>query len=495
MTNRPLVWLRLLVFAGVLFPTTALAQSQPSDQEAQDLRKQLNDLREQMNEQMNKLQARIDELENRNTPTAAPALLASATAKQKGTTGSTRQLPPNSSPQQPGQATATYTQFQEDAAAAPRFDNVPLDPKYPGFFQLPGTDTMLKIGGFFKTDFIRDLKPAGNIYAFAPSSFPVPQVAGVYNSNVSVGPTRLSLDLVIPKTKLGEWRSYLELDFFGNNSTTPRLRHAYAQVRNLLVGQTFTNFMDPDSIPDTLDFQGPNGYVYLRNPQLRYGLALRPGTTFYVSVEKASSSVIFTTPQGAAEPNSPAPDGTVRLRQEFERGHLQVAAIFRDIAAFLPSGETGSVFGWGVNTSGSINTFGRDNLIIQVAAGHGISRYIGDTSGLGIDAEPASIQNPHLVATPAVGLAAAYQHYWSKALRSNAVYSYAAVNNTDLVLPNTYNHATYTATNLIWNPGGSLNLGAEVLYGWVMEQNGKKANDTRIQFSAKYSFVKIGAKQ
>ena len=276
-----------------------------------------------------------------------------------------------------GQATATYTQFQEDPGAAPRFDNVPLDPKYQGFLELPGTNTLIKIGGFFKTDFIRDLKPAGNTFAFVPSSFPIPQVGGVYNSNVSVGPTRLSLDLVIPRTKLGEWRSYLEVDFFGNNSTTPRLRHAYAQVRNLLVGQTFTNFMDPDTIPDTLDFQGPNGYVYLRNPQFRYGLALHPGTTFYVSAEKASSSVTFTTPQGAAEPNSPAPDGTVRLRQEFERGHLQVAAIFRDIAAYLPSGETGSVFGWGVNTSGSMKTFGRDNLILEVAAGHGMSRYVG----------------------------------------------------------------------------------------------------------------------
>lgn len=489
--NRPFAWLRLFIFVGALFPTSALAQSQTPDQNAQDLRQQLDDLREQMK----KLQGRMEELEKGKEPTAPPAGLAAPAAQRKGTTEGTKQLPQVSSSQPVGETTETYTQFQEDPRAAPRFDNVPLDPKYQGFLQLPGTDTLLKLGGFFKTDFIRDLNPAGNVYAFVPSSFPIPQVAGVYNSNVSVGPTRLSLDLVIPKTKLGVWRSYLEMDFFGNNSTTPRLRHAYAQVRNLLVGQTFSNFMDPDTVPDTLDFQGPNGYVYLRNPQVRYGLALRPGTTFYVSVEKASSSVTFTTPQGAAEPNSPAPDGAVRLRQEFERGHLQVAAIFRDIAAYLPSGRTGSVFGWGVNTSGIMKIFGRDNIILELAAGHGISRYIGDTSGLGIDAEPASIQNPHLVATPAAGIVAAYQHYWSKALRSNAVYSYVGVQNTDLAPLNTYNHATYTAVNLIWNPGGSLNMGVEGLHGWVMDQNGQKANDTRIQFSAKYSLVKLVPRQ
>jgi hypothetical protein len=90
-----------------------------------------------------------------------------------------------------------------------------------------------------------------------------------------------------------------------------------------------------------------------------------------------------------------------------------------------------------------------------------------------------------------VGIEAAYQHYWMKRLRSSAIYSYAAVNNTDLAAPTTYNHATYTGANLIWNPAGSLNLGAEFLYGWTMEQNGQKANAPRIQFSAKYSFVKV----
>jgi DcaP outer membrane protein len=251
--------------------------------------------------------------------------------------------------------------------------------------------------------------------------------------------------------------------------------------------------MDPDGFPDTLDFQGPNGMVSVRNPQLRYGFALSPKTTFYISVEKPSSDITFKTPQFSAQPNAPSPDGAIRLRQEFERGHFQVAGIFRSIAAFLPDGRTDSVFGWGVNVSTGVKTFGKDNVIFAVAAGHGVSRYLQDTSGLGIDAEPASGASPHLEATPAVGVEAAYQHYWRKTLRTSAIYSYAAVNNTDLAAASTYNHATYSGANLIWNPYGSLNLGAEFLYGWTMEQNGLKANAPRIQFSAKYSFVKLDA--
>jgi hypothetical protein len=490
MKNPSFACVAVALLAGLLAPTRALAQSDSSNQDVQELRKQLDELREQMN----KLQARLGEFESTKATEAATP----PSAKPEGTI-QTIHPPAQAAPpsKQLGEATATYTTFSEDSVAAARFDNVPLDPKYKGFFRLPGTETILKIGGYFKTDFIYDLKPAGNTDSFIPSSIPIPSVVGVNNATVSVRPTRLSLDFRIPSTQLGDVRFYVEGDLFGTNATTPRLRHAYAQVRNVLIGQTFSNFMDPDGFPDTLDFQGPNGMVSIRNPQMRYGFALTPSATLYVSVEKPSSDITFKTPQFTSQPNAPSPDGAIRFRQEFERGHFQVAAIFRSIAAFVattPTPKKDSVFGWGVNVSTGVKTFGKDNVIFAVAAGHGISRYLQDTSGLGIDAEPKSTTS--LKATPAVGVEAAYQHYWLRNLRSSAIYSYAAVDNTALfaaATPGTYNHATYTGSNLIWNPYGSLNVGAEFLYGWAMEQNGLKANAPRIQFSAKYSFVKVDA--
>jgi len=489
-----------LFIAIVLFlqftPMRAVAQSDTSGQTVDQLSKRIDELRAEMN----KLEAQVNNLKSAKStaPAAAvPAPSAGAPASQEGTIQSSQPLAQGPTSEHVGEATATYQEFSEDTLAAARFNNVPLDPKYKGFFQLPGTQTILKIGGYFKTDFIYDFKPAGNTDSFIPSSIPIPTVVGVNNSTVSIRPTRLSLDFRIPTTKVGEVRFYLEGDLFGTNATTPRLRHAYAQAWNILLGQTFTNFMDPDGFPDTLDFQGPNGMVSIRNPQLRYGFALGPSTTFYVSVEKPSSDVIFKTPQFSDQPNAPSPDGAIRLHHEFDRGHFDVAGIFRSIAAFVPTTPTAksdSVFGWGVNASTGVKTFGKDNVIFAVAAGHGISRYLQDTSGLGIDAEPKSMTS--LAATPAVGVEAAYQHYWFKTLRSSAVYSYAAVNNTAFfssATPATYNHATYTAANLIWNPYGSLNVGAEFLYGWAMKESGLKANAPRVQFSAKYSFVKVEA--
>jgi DcaP outer membrane protein len=494
MSHRRFVLLRSAVLVLAFLPMQVVAQTDNSSQAVDRLSKRLDELRVEMN----KIEAQLSELRGAKGVPAANTVVApsdgapsgAAPAGQQGVIQSTQ--PPVQGPtsKQVGKATSTYNTFSEDPQAAARYNNVPLDPKYHGFFALPGTQTLLKIGGYFKTDFIDDLKPAGNSDSFIPSSFPIPQATSANNATVSIRPTRLSLDFRVPSTKLGEVRFYLEGDLFGTNATTPRLRHAYAQVRNVLLGQTFSNFMDPDASPDTLDFQGPNGMVSLRNPQLRYGFALSPSTTFYVSVEKPSSDVIFKTPQFSAQPNAPSPDGAIRLRQEFESGHFQVAGIFRSIAASLPDGRSDSVFGWGVNASLGVKTFGKDNAILAVAAGHGISRYLQDTSGLGIDAEVISAAHPHLEATPAVGVEASYQHYWWKSLRSSLFYSYAAVNNTDLAAASTYNHATYTGGNLIWNPYGSLNVGAEFLYGWAMDQNGLKANAPRVQLSAKYSFVK-----
>jgi hypothetical protein len=471
----------LLAFLAVSLSGKIRAQAPAQTPDSSELRKEL----EEMRAQMNKLQNRINELEARQPSEAAKPAVTSAVQQTQVT------IPQGVTSPHVGEATASYESFSEDSVAAARFNNVPLDPKYHGYFILPGTQTLLKIGGYFKTDFMYDLKPAGNADEFIPSSILIPTVQGVHNSNVSVRPTRLSLDFRIPSTQMGDVRFYLEGDLFGSTSTTPRLRHAYAQVRNLLLGQTFTNFMDPDGFPDTLDFEGPNGMVNLRNPQIRYGFAVSKRTVLSFSVEKPSSDIAFKTPQFSSQPNSPSPDGTVRLRREYDRGHWQVASVFRSIAAFLPDGRTDSVFGWGVNATGALRLFGRDNVIVEGTYGHGISRYLQDTSGLGIDAAVVSTAEPHLKATPAVGTEAAYQHYWNKNLRSNLVYGFAQVQNTAFQPGTTYHKSDYSAANIIWNPFGSLNVGGEFLYGWQVLKNGHTGNAPRIQLSAKYSFVKV----
>ena len=156
-----------------------------------------------------------------------------------------------------GKQTADYETFSEDPEAAARLYNAPLEATYPGFFVLPGTQTMLRINGRLVTDFIFDPRPAGVVDAFIPSSIPIPQGSSTNSFNASIRQSRLSADFRVPASGWGTARMFMQFDFFGSNgATTPRLRHAYAQIHNILVGQTFTNFLDPDATPDSLDFQG-----------------------------------------------------------------------------------------------------------------------------------------------------------------------------------------------------------------------------------------------
>lgn len=497
---------RFFVFSVILilsYPLVAWGQSDTSSaQQIQALQTQLDE----MKAQMASLQIKIAELSNANAiastshtiPVPAAAGSSSLVEPTKTTvtveaqdqSGESEAAKMKLVPQrQVGQATATYQTDSQDQIAAPRIDNAPLDPRFPGYFRLPGTQTLLRIGGYFKTDFIYDLKPPGNTDSFIPSSFPIPTVAGVNNTTVSVRPTRMNLDFLIPVSS-SSVRFFLELDMFGSNATTPRLRHAYAQVKNVLLGQSFSNFMDPDSGPDTLDFQGPNGQVSIRNPQLRYSIPVREKDSLSFSVEKASSDILFTTPEFKNLPNNPAPDSAIKFRHEYTSGHIQLSGLFRDVAAYLPDGRSDSVFGWGVNLTGAQKLFGSDTFVYQGAYGAGMERYVNDTSGLGIDAQPANADHPHLHAVPVTAFYGGYQHYWKKQVRSSAVWGFAQTQNTNLEPGTDFHQSNYGSANIIWNPFGSLNVGTEILYGWKVATNRASADDTRFLFSAKYNFIK-----
>jgi hypothetical protein len=476
----------MLLCAGEIYPQTTAA---PNAAQIEALQKRLDLLQSQMAE----VQSELRQLSG-GAPTASqqppsePVDLKTAIVAE---TKEEKQVEAELTPKQVelGKETQTYRTFAQDPLAAPRINNEPLDPRFPGYFRLPGTQTLLRIGGYAKTDFIYDLRPAGNLDSFIPSTIPIPQPANFTNSTMSVRPSRINLDFLVPM-KTDSARFFLEIDFFGSNATTPRLRHAYGQAKNFLVGQTFSNFMDPDAGPDQLDFQGPNAWVSTRNPQFRYTLLVAEKTTFSIAVEKPSSDVAFTTPEFNAQPNSPSPDGTLKLRREWEGGHAQLSALFRSVAAFLPDGRHEAVFGWGFNFAGNERLWGKDTVVFQGAYGNGIERYINDTSGLGEDAAVSSLQSPHIQALPVVATYGAFQHWWIPRLRSNVIYSFVQVQNTEAQKASIYHQGQYTGGNLIWNPFGSLTVGGEFLYGWRVNKDNSKASAPRIQFSAKYNFVR-----
>src|SRR5262245_20968812 len=121
-------------------------------------------------------------------------------------------------------------------ASAPRVDNESLDSELRGFFRVPATETLIKLGGFVKTDFFYDLNYTGSYYgAYVPSSFPSTTQPKSRDSTISMRPSRFNVEFRQPAFHDNDSivKGYLEWDFLGNyERTSLRMRQFYGQYKN-----------------------------------------------------------------------------------------------------------------------------------------------------------------------------------------------------------------------------------------------------------------------
>jgi DcaP outer membrane protein len=438
---------------------------------------ELSDLRDAVKQ----LEARIKALEAERAAAAAPP----PPAKMEPAVPAP--LPPA--------AVAPYVPpatLKSDEASAQRVDNAVVDPALKGFFRIPGTDTLMKFGGYAKVDFIYDTKPIGSFDYFVTSQIPTsgPDTNRGSQFTVQAKQTRMNVD-VRRETEWGPARLFFEADWFGNasfdfspGSYQLRLRHAYGQVGNIAAGYSFSAFMDNDAFPDTLDFEGPNSGVYLTDAAARYTWKL--GKNWSVAVAAEAPDAQVTAPIGSGR--STMPDLIARARYDADAGHVQIGGVVRRIGWRSGGDASDTVGGYGLNLAGSLKTFGDDYMVFGGVWGRGIARYVNDITGLGLDA----VVSPQgqLEALEAYGGYVGYTHYWNAKLRSTASAGYLGMSPKSFQSATSFDNSQYYSANVIWNPVGSLNVGLEVLYGRNKTFDGLSANDTRFQASIQYDFVR-----
>ena len=177
---------------------------------------------------------------------------------------------------------------------------------------------------------------------------------------------------------------------------------------------------------------------------------------------------------------------------------MELGGLYRRLKA-EGTGYDQSIDGWGVTFSGSINTWGDDNFIWGLEYGGALGAYIQDTAGLGLDAAPVSATNSSLKAISAFGAWAAYQHWWSKSLRSSATYGFVRLDSDFDLQPQpagtgTYKQAQYAAANLIWSPWPPFDVGLEYMFGHrtVTDSTAVDGSTTgqnhRLQFTMRWNF-------
>lgn len=401
-------------------------------------------------------------------------------------------VPTAQMPEHIGNATRLRETVRQNEVTAARIDNESIDPELRGFFRLPGTSTLMRLNGYVKTDLLYDLNYAGTYYgAYVPSSFPSSTTPKSPNATVSMRPSRFAWE-----TRSGTLdgsgstvKVLFEFDFFSNyDRNSIRLRQFYGQYKNLLAGQTWSAFGDPDVFPDTLEFEGPPGIMASRFPQFRYTQPLSKAHSVGVSVEKSGVDTPFSTQFGAPIGTSKFPDLIGFYRYENNHGHLHAAALFRNVGGMIPNttvpdleAHTG---GFGGSLSGLWNLGSRDNVVFQAIIGKGISNYYNDNYGLGTDVGFAA--DGHLVAVPTGSGHVGYTHNWTKTVRSTLSYGYLQINNTARAPGTEYHKSNYATANVIVQPTVRYLFGLEYIYGSLERKDGFKWIAPRIQASITY---------
>jgi polyhydroxyalkanoate synthesis regulator phasin len=365
---------------------------------------------------------------------------------------------------------------------------------FPGSMRIPGTDAAIKFGGRVRTAAVFTLDPLGTDDRFLTNSIPVgePVISGEdKRTNISARASRLNVEF---RTPIGsqEVRAFFEGDFAGENSAF-RLRHSYAQFLGFIVGQTWSTFSDPAANHEDLDFEGVSSENLIRQPLIRYWWYTDPKTRAAVAIETPAVSIT------GGEGVNLLPDLVGRVvREGAKGGHVQVAAVIRQIRGEAIPGDVRADWGWGLSGSGvfpfKLKSL-QDRVIFQVNGGMGIARYINDLNSLGGQDAVFDTTTGDLKALPAFGWYIAYEHSWKEwegaetmNLRSTFLWSFVDVLNYDFQPPDAYAKTHRFAVNLVFSPAKRVDVGLEFLNGYRENKNGEHGSANQLQLVALIRF-------
>jgi len=386
--------------------------------------------------------------------------------------------------------------------------NTVYDEDFLGAWQLPGTSAAMRIGGYVNVALVNSFDPVLIPDRFITGSIPpegkdVPGAKA--GTEVTVNQTRVNIE-VRQQAAGGMLRAFIEGDFASDGDEF-RLRHAFGQYRTVLAGKTSTTLMDINSSPEQVDFEGINGQILLRQPQLRFSPGFGQNMSFRLALENPQTDVI----------NGTGVRGHADLIMSMDRLPLgtlgswnsRVGLIYRDLQAqdvtdgsgvpgdeFLSSGATG----WGVTTSGrkSLTWWGEEDFVLwQLTYGEGIGRYINDLGTIG-GGDAVFDPEGKLHALPVFAGYFSYQHRWSKdfwfmdevpgQMRSNFTVSWVNINNFDFQDGLNYGSTFRASANVIYQPAQKVTLGMELLWGERTNKDHSKGTAGQLQVSARYDF-------
>jgi len=333
------------------------------------------------------------------------------------------------------------------------------------------------------------------------------------NAYFSVRQTRFGVKSST-QTAMGELFTQFEWELFGTGGdagqTTFRLRHAYGELGQFGVGQTWSPFMDIDVFPNSFEYWGPNGMVFFRNIQIRW-MPIKGDTRLTLALERPGASADQGDYSGHGElqgvnSNFPVPDFSAEYRHATSWGYIELAGIVRymkwvdqNVGQYDLSDDA---LGWGLNLSSNIKFTQNDVLRLAVVYGEGIQNYMNDAPvDIGIEIDANNTEMPAKgVPLPMLSVVAFLDHNWSDKFSTAIGYSFLDIDNSNGQSYDAFSKGQYALANLAYYPVPNVTMGAEVQWGNRENFNSlnddedypdeylKTADIIKVQFSFKYNF-------
>lgn len=294
--------------------------------------------------------------------------------------------------------------------------------------------------------------------------------------------------------RLGQVEIFFDVDFRGGGegSYTPRLRSGYVSMLGLTVGRDVTTFCDQMAAPTTIDFQGPNAYNFNFATVLRYEYSfLRDHLSFGVAAELPKVSGTY------GETLSPIPQRVPDFPVYFQYAwgsnrdsHIRASAVLRNMYLHNDARDTNTdLFGWGVQFSGTIRVVKFLRLFMNGVYGEGITPYIQDLTGSGLDFTPNPADPTRVQTMPMYGWQAAAQFNILPNLFVSGGYSAVTIcKKNGAYAEDEYKQGQYAFGNVFYHITPRLCVAAEYLWANRKNMNNIDGSANRVNVMVKYAF-------
>jgi hypothetical protein len=354
-------------------------------------------------------------------------------------------------------------------------------------------DTKVNLGGYVKLDVTyADPGVSGNGTIFRAANSPHEDNDRDGTLDFSARQSRYWIKTSTP-TELGTLKSHIEGDFYGSGGTETvsnsygfRLRHAYgvldAEKYSVLMGQTWTTFMDLSMLGEIIDFTQHTSTIFARQAQIRYTYKLDHGKLMF-ALENPENNI--TTKAGAyvsdGKDNNNMPDIIARWDANGKMWHTSVAVMLRQFKTDNASNDSDDDIGAAFSVNAKLKFANKNDLRLQINGG-ATGRYM----GLLIYPGATMDNDGNLDEYNTYGGSLAFRHVYTPTFRTNVMIS---ATKADPDSDSSLWKETYSGhLNLLWDVLPKVTLGAEVNRTEGKRESGKKHHLTRYQFSARYIF-------